>query len=99
MLEILDPGCGGKLLASKLANDEIPQERFDNLRQFIDSLTEQQEASDSQDEFLEESAMKENFIDNEAEDDDIEVFIQCLVSSIWLVEVMQFKPTVENDMF
>jgi len=38
MLESLDPGCDGKLSVSKLTRDEIPQENYVNLKEFIDIL-------------------------------------------------------------
>jgi len=38
MLESLDPGCDGKLSVSKLTRDEIPQENYVNLMEFIDIL-------------------------------------------------------------
>ena len=63
MLEVLDPGCGGRLLGSKLAEDEIPQERYVKLREFVESMDEQQEPIVRDP--LEDEA--------EMEDDDIEV--------------------------
>ena len=38
ILEILDPGCDGKLLLSKVTRDEIPQGNYDNLTDFVDSI-------------------------------------------------------------
>ena len=87
MLEILDPGCGGKLLAQKLADDEIPQERYDQLKEFVERLEEFGE--EGLDEF--EAAMRNNFVEDHTEDDDIEVYIfnlQCLVPLYGFVEVM-----------
>ena len=88
-MEVLDPGCDGKLLASKLADDEIPQERYEKLKEFVERLEEFGE------EGFDEATMRNNFVEDHAEDD-IEVYI-CLVSLYGLVEVMQFKPTIESD--
>ncbi|XP_065916677.1 bifunctional peptidase and arginyl-hydroxylase JMJD5-like [Dysidea avara] len=38
ILERLDPGCDGKMLVSKLTRDEIPQENYNKLKEFVDSL-------------------------------------------------------------
>ena len=38
VLEMLDPGCDGKLLVSKLTRDEIPQENYVNVKEFLDTL-------------------------------------------------------------
>jgi len=35
---MLDPGCDGKLLMSKLTRDEIPQENYVNLKEFMDFI-------------------------------------------------------------
>ena len=81
VLEILDPGCGGKLLASKLANDEIPQERYENLKEFVDRL----QYGEGE---LDEATMENRFIDDHDEDD-IEVHVcnfQCLLLCMALWE-------------
>lgn len=66
-------------MASKLLDDEIPQERYEKLREFIELLAEQQGLGDSEwihlhgEDGLEELFMRDDFIDDQAEDDDIEV--------------------------
>ena len=70
MLEVLDPGCEGRLLGSKLVEDDIPEERYAKLREFVESLDEQQQSRDPQNELF-------NLLEDEVEveDDDIEVCI------------------------
>ena len=68
MLEILDPGCNGRLLGSKLTEDDIPQERYSKLREFVESVDGQQGLHDPHNDFLD---LLED--EAEAEDDEIEV--------------------------
>ena len=92
-MDKLDPGCGGKLLASKLVNDEIPQERYDHLREFVESLKalqDQQADSIGNADIMPEVFLRDNFVDEQDEDDDIEV---CTSFNVWyllygFVEVM-----------
>ena len=83
-MEILDPGCGGKLLASKLADDKIPKERYENLKEYMDRV---EYGVDE----LDEATMEDSLNDDHNGDDDIEVFVcnfQCLVSQYGFVEMM-----------
>lgn len=70
-------------MVKKLADDEIPQERYEKLKEFVEKLEEFGEGFDK-------AATKNNFVEDRSEDD-IEVYIdnlQCLLSLYGFVEVM-----------
>ena len=78
-------------MVSKLANDEIPQERYEILEEFVDGL---QYGEDE----LDEATMENGLIDDH--EDDIEVHVcnfQYLVSLYGFVERIKFKPTIKSD--
>ena len=73
-MEILDPGCNERLLDSKLAEDDIRQERYSKLREFVESIDGQPGSHDPRNDFL-------DLLEDEAEagDDEIEVYMQVFI--------------------
>ena len=71
-------------MVSKLANDEIPQERYEKLEEFLDRLEYGKDEIDEVTFSLENGLLDDH-------DDDIEVLVcnfQCLVSQYSFVEMM-----------
>ena len=73
-MEILDR-CNERLLDSKLAEDDIPQEKYSKLRElFVESVDGQPGSHDPRNDFL-------DLLEDEAEagDDEIEVYMQVFI--------------------
>ena len=82
IFDILDPGCNGKLLLSKLLEDEVLQERYQSLREFIkptepndddDMIHEDWYDNDYGMEWQGNDPLQEGINDGAGDDDDIEV--------------------------
>ena len=77
IFDILDPGCNGKLLLSKLLEDEVLKERYESLREFIEPTQPNTDMTDEQwyDDNMHYWERDEDIFSDEVDDDDIEVAI------------------------
>ena len=77
IFNILDPGCNGKLLLSKLLEDEVLKERYESLREFIEPTQPNTDMTDEQwydDKYIHYWERDEDIFSDE-DDDDIEVAV------------------------
>ena len=77
IFDILDPGCNGKLLLSKLLEDEVLKERYESLREFIEPTQPNTDMTDEQwyDDNMHHWERDEDIFSDEVDDDDIEVAV------------------------
>jgi len=82
VFDLLDPGCNGKLLVSKLLDDEFLEERYQVLRAFIEpSDIEEQYEDDMNEGYSDDDGViiDERYSNNnDWDDDDIQV-ATCIV--------------------